>query len=74
MNEVEIFNETGEKIDELSDVEMVILKATQHQKLEHVEFNIIIVDNQMIHTLNQKWRGVDRETDVITFALEDEKN
>lgn len=36
-------------------------------------FNVIIVDNDYIHTLNKTYRKIDRETDVITFALEDEK-
>ena len=38
-----------------------------------VEFNIIIVDNNYIHELNKNYRGIDRETDVISFALEDDK-
>ena len=32
----------------------------------------IIVDNEYIHELNRDYRNIDRETDVITFALEDE--
>lgn len=74
MNEIAIFNETTEEIKELKDIETVILKAIEMQKLDPVEFSIIIVDNQKIHDLNKTWRHVDRETDVITFALEDEKN
>ena len=35
-------------------------------------FNLIIVDNKYIHELNKMYRNIDRETDVITFALEDE--
>ena len=37
----------------------------------YVEFNVIIVDNQEIHQLNRECRGINRPTDVITFALED---
>ena len=35
-------------------------------------FNLIIVDNDYIHELNKDYRHIDRETDVITFALEDD--
>ena len=30
------------------------------------------MDNNYIHELNKNYRQIDRETDVITFALEDE--
>ena len=29
-------------------------------------------DNKRIHEINKEYRGVDRETDVISFAMEDE--
>ena len=41
------------------------------EKLENAVFNIIIVDNEYIHKLNKEYRNIDREDDVITFALED---
>ena len=41
--------------------------------IDKVEFNIIVVDNNYIHKLNKTYRGIDRETDVISFALEDDK-
>ena len=34
-------------------------------------FNIIFVSNEEIRELNKNYRGVDRVTDVISFALED---
>ena len=39
--------------------------------LANCEFNIIIVDNKKIHEINKEYRNVDRETDVISFAMED---
>ena len=68
----EIFNETNEKIEELKDVEMVLKKAIEIEKLGVVNFNVIIVDNEFIHKMNREYRGIDRPTDVISFALEDE--
>ena len=40
-------------------------------ELDKCEFNIIIVDNKRIHEINREYRNVDRETDVISFAMED---
>lgn len=33
--------------------------------------SVTIVDNQKIHVINKEYRGVDRPTDVISFALLD---
>ena len=35
-------------------------------------FNVIIINNEEIHEMNREYRGVDRPTDVISFALEDD--
>ena len=43
------------------------------EKLNNVEFNIIFVDSKTIHEMNRTYRNVDRVTDVISFALEDNK-
>ena len=72
MNKIEVFKQVDEEINELADVEKVLLSAIKKEKLEGVTFNLIIVDNNYIYELNSTYRGIDRETDVITFALEDE--
>ena len=72
MEKIEIFNQLDEEIKELETVEKVLLSAIDKEKLEDVTFNLIIVDNEYIHEINKTYRGIDRETDVITFALEDE--
>lgn len=74
MNKIEIFNQTDKDVKELDDVRKVINIAIKHQQLDNLEFNIIIVDNEFIHNLNKTYRGIDRPTDVITFALEDNKD
>ena len=33
---------------------------------------ILIVDDEQIHQLNKEYRNIDRPTDVISFALEDD--
>ena len=72
MSNIEIFKEVEEEIKELDTVEKVLYSAIEKEKLENVSFNLIIVDNEYIHELNKTYRNIDRETDVITFALEDE--
>ena len=72
MNKVEIFIQVNEDIKELETVKKVLESALQKEKLENTSFNVIIVDNNYIHELNKTYRNIDRETDVITFALEDE--
>lgn len=69
---VEIFNQTNQEIEELKTVEKVLESAIVKENLGDVSFNLIIVDNDYIHELNRDYRKIDRETDVITFALEDE--
>lgn len=72
MNKIEIFNEYGQDIEEISKIKELIDYATKYKNLDHLEFNIILVDNKYIHDLNLNYRKIDRPTDVITFALEDE--
>ena len=72
MNEINLFNETNIEIEELSTMKEVLKYACKKEKLTNVNFNVIIVDNEYIHKINKEYRKIDRETDVITFALEDE--
>lgn len=71
-SKIEIFNQIGEEIPELETVEKLLYSAIEKENLENVNFNLIIVDNEYIHELNKNYRNIDRETDVITFALEDD--
>lgn len=46
--------------------------AFQMEKLEgDCELSLTFVDNETIHEINREYRGVDRPTDVISFALEE---
>ena len=72
--EIDIYNETNEKLDkELEKVHEVLVHGLNKLEIEEAIFNVIIVDNDYIHKLNKEYRNIDRETDVITFALEDDK-
>jgi len=72
--EIDIFNETENDLDkELKIVHDVLIHGLKKLEIDEAIFNVIIVDNDYIHKLNKEYRGIDRETDVITFALEDDK-
>lgn len=36
------------------------------------EVSLLLVDDQRIHDLNREYRGIDRPTDVLSFALQEE--
>lgn len=71
MNQIEVINETKEEIEELKILPDLLEYAAEKEKVSNVVFNVILVDNTYIHSLNKEYRHVDRPTDVITFALED---
>lgn len=70
----EIINNTNKKIEELNYLEEYIKFIVNKEKLDNCIFNIIFVSNDEIHKLNLDYRGVDKVTDVISFALEDESD
>ena len=72
--EINIYNETNEELNDYLKIMKDVLEKGAHKlKLDEVIFSVIIVNNEYIHKLNKDYRGIDRETDVITFALEDDK-
>lgn len=71
---IEIFNETSHDIEEdIIELKTFLENVAKDEKLDNGEFNVIIVDNEKIRQINKEYRNVDRETDVISFALEDDK-
>lgn len=73
MENVEIFNETNEKIEGLDILKPLLEYARTYEGLQEteLEFSVIIINNEKIHKINKEYRGIDRPTDVISFALED---
>lgn len=67
----EIINDTDKVIEEMEYLEEYVLYVSRREKIENAIFNIIFVSNEKIYELNFNYRGVDRVTDVISFALED---
>lgn len=66
----EIFNNTNNDIN-TSELEDYIKYVVKELDIENAIFNIIFIDNKEIRDINREYRNVDRETDVISFALED---
>ncbi len=70
---IEVFNETSSNLDkELNELKALLQNVCQDEKLDSGEFNVIIVDSNKIRELNKEYRNIDRVTDVISFALEDD--
>ena len=69
-----IFNETEEDIKELETINDLMIHALKLENVDNAEFNIIIIDNKRIKEINKEYRNIDKETDVISFALEDAKD
>lgn len=67
----EIINDVDKDILELEVLNDYVKYLVDKLDLAKCEFNIIVVDNKRIHEINKEYRNVDRETDVISFAMED---
>lgn len=71
--DIAIFDETERVSNEhLELIETVIIAAAKKLDLEDsFEVSATIVDNERIHEINLEYRSIDRPTDVISFAIED---
>lgn len=49
----------------------VIAATLKEEEVSNAVFSIVFVGLEEIHELNKNYRGIDRPTDVISFALED---
>ena len=66
---INFFNETELKVKEYINLIKKVFKKIKDKK----EFNIIFVDNEEIQRINREYRKIDKVTDVISFALCDDK-
>ncbi|ANS75157.1 metalloprotease [Paenibacillus yonginensis] len=65
-NEQEQFDITEELIALL---DVLLQKAAAAEGIEDGEVALTFVDNKQIHELNRDYRGIDRPTDVLSFAM-----
>lgn len=71
--DIAIFDETNRAEQEhLNLIEQLIISASKKLELgSNFEMSVTIVDNNRIHEINKEYRKIDRPTDVISFAIED---
>lgn len=66
-NEVENFENNYEQ-----DFTAIIEQALKTLGIEDdVEVSCVLVDDERMHEINREYRHIDRSTDVISFAMED---
>lgn len=69
-NEYDIIDEFDFKED-YSYLNEVIEHTLEVENVTNAVFSIIFIDDEQMHEMNKTYRGIDRTTDVLSFALED---
>lgn len=70
-NEQENFQISDELIALL---EAILQKAGETEGVNDGEVDLTFVDDEQIHQLNREYRGIDRPTDVLSFAMNEITN
>ena len=72
--DLEIYDDTKNVPEEkIKLIEDILNFAGSYLKLpENTEMSVTLMDNEHIHEINKKYRGVDKPTDVISFAIEED--
>ena len=73
MNDFDINDEFGYDKD-YSYLDEVLKTTLDYEKIENAYFSVIFVDEETIKKLNKEYRGIDRVTDVISFAFLDNES
>lgn len=66
LNEQDVMPISPELIDRL---DQLLLIAGEQEQLTEGEISLTFVDDEQIHELNKQYRGIDRPTDVLSFAI-----
>ena len=64
-------NLTSENLKEIDELNEYVNYLFNYMNIKDSVMSIIIVDNEKIHEINKQYRNIDRPTDVISFALEE---
>lgn len=74
LNKFKIYNLSKYDIkNEIKSIKRYVKKCLKEENVKNARFSIILTTNEYIKELNTKYRNIEKETDVISFALEDEK-
>ncbi|WP_407886260.1 rRNA maturation RNase YbeY [Levilactobacillus sp. N40-8-2] len=74
--DLEIYDKTkdGVPAKHVDMIKEVLEYAGKYLELaENTEMSVTLMNNEDIHRINKQYRGVDRATDVISFAIEDDE-
>lgn len=74
--ELTVYNRTNQDMEFLEPYYEKIMEAAErrlHLKKGHT-VSVTFVRSRTIHVINRDYRGIDRPTDVITFAAGDERS
>ena len=69
MNNYEIIDEFG--YDDYEYLNEVIEYTLKKMDVHDANLSVILIDDEKMHEMNKEYRGIDRTTDVLSFALED---
>ena len=72
--EITVYNRTNQDAGVFEQLfEKIAEKAEQRLALsDDYELSVTFVRSRTIHTINRDYRGIDRPTDVISFAIRDD--
>ncbi|RCW65335.1 rRNA maturation RNase YbeY [Saliterribacillus persicus] len=72
---IDFHDETNEVTEEYIDlIDKLLTFAGKEENLsDRIELSVGFVNNEEIQELNKNYRQIDKPTDVLSFALEDEK-
>lgn len=60
--------------DLIALLEVILQKAGEAEGVTDGEVDLTFVDDNQIHELNREYRGIDRPTDVLSFAMNEITN
>ncbi|MGE7826190.1 rRNA maturation RNase YbeY [Paenibacillus sp. NPDC093718] len=60
--------------DLIALLEAILQKAGEAEGVTDGEVDLTFVDDEQIHELNREYRGIDRPTDVLSFAMNEITN
>lgn len=71
---ISVFNQTKDNISPLDkELRDFLIAVSTDENIINPLFNIILVDDEEIRKINREYRNIDKSTDVISFALEDDQ-
>ncbi|NMA51275.1 MAG: rRNA maturation RNase YbeY [Mollicutes bacterium] len=69
MNNFDIYDDYG--YNDFKILNKVFNKTLEYEKVNNAYFSVVLVNENKIRTINRDYRDIDKVTDVISFAFED---